>query len=116
MPRRGSSKPPAEPVVKPYGCDCPPMNPGAAMLIDGGATVTGCRRGEVPGLKWDKVDWKNKQIYIDCNLLYRKELGIYEDTPKTKGSVRYIRLPDQTMDLLAEYHRWYKEEKFRWGD
>ena len=25
MPRRGSSKPPAEPVVKPYGCDlsCP---------------------------------------------------------------------------------------------
>lgn len=21
MPRRGSSKPPAEPVVKPYGCD-----------------------------------------------------------------------------------------------
>lgn len=22
MPRRGSSKPPAEPVVKPYGCDC----------------------------------------------------------------------------------------------
>ncbi len=23
MPRRGSSKPPAEPVVKPYGCDLP---------------------------------------------------------------------------------------------
>ena len=22
MPRRGSTKPPAEPVVKPYGCDC----------------------------------------------------------------------------------------------
>lgn len=20
------------------------------------------------------------------------------------------------MELLAEYHRWYKEEKFRWGD
>lgn len=68
------------------------------------------------GLKWSKVDWENKQIYIDCNLLYRKELGIYEDTPKTKGSVRYIRLPDQTMELLAEYHRWYKEEKFRWSD
>ena len=24
MPRRGSSKPPAEPVVKPYGCDSVP--------------------------------------------------------------------------------------------
>ena len=78
--------------------------------------VTGCRRGEVLGLKWSKVDWENKQIYIDCNLLYRKELGIYEDTPKTKGSVRYIRLPDQTMELLAEYRKWYREEKFRWGD
>lgn len=22
-----------------------------------------CRRGEVPGLKWSKVDWENKQIY-----------------------------------------------------
>ncbi len=55
--------------------------------------VTGCRRGEVLGLKWGKVDWENKQIYIDCNLLYRKELGIYEDTLKTKDSVRYIRLP-----------------------
>ncbi len=28
MPRRGSSKPPAEPVVKPYGCDC------AALLAE----------------------------------------------------------------------------------
>ena len=38
------------------------------------------------------------------------------DTPKTKDSVRYIRLPDQTMELLAEYRKWYREEKFRWGD
>lgn len=78
--------------------------------------VTGCRRGEVLGPKWGKVDWENKQIYIDCNLLYRKELGIYEDTPKTKGSIRYIRLPDQIMELLAEYRKWYREEKFKWED
>ena len=68
--------------------------------------VTGCRRGEVPDLKWGKVDWENKQISIDCNLFYRKEPGIYEDTPKTKGSIRYIRLPDQTLGLLAGYRKW----------
>ncbi len=78
--------------------------------------VTGCRRGEILGLKWSKVDWRNGQIYIDCNLLYSNQLGIYEDTPKTKGSIRYIKLPEQTMTLLAEYRRWYAEERLKWGD
>ncbi|MDE6889076.1 MAG: hypothetical protein K2P45_10610, partial [Eubacterium sp.] len=33
MPRRGSSKPPAEPVVKPYGCDLYQMNPTISPVI-----------------------------------------------------------------------------------
>lgn len=78
--------------------------------------VTGCRRGEIAGLKWDKVDWERKQIYIDLTILYSPKIGIYEETPKTKGSVRYIRLPDETMQLLREYYRWYMEQKFRCGD
>ncbi|KAI4449683.1 hypothetical protein C823_004212 [Eubacterium plexicaudatum ASF492] len=34
MPRRGSSKPPAEPVVKPYGCDFGYYISGIEFLAD----------------------------------------------------------------------------------
>ena len=55
--------------------------------------VSGCRRGELLGLKWDHVDWKNGQIHIDCTLLYAGDRGVYEGSPKTRDSVRMIKLP-----------------------
>ncbi len=54
--------------------------------------VTGCRRGEIMGLKWAKVDWDNSRIKIDNNLLYSRECGIYEGSTKTENT-RYIKLP-----------------------
>ena len=64
--------------------------------------VTGCRRGEIMGLKWSKVDWENHRIKIDSNLLYAGDCGLYEDTTKT-SNVRYIPLPDETLRLLRRY-------------
>ena len=55
--------------------------------------VSGCRRGELLGLKWDHVDWENGQIHIDCTLLYAGDRGVYEGSPKTRDSVRMIKLP-----------------------
>ena len=78
--------------------------------------ITGCRRGEVMGLRWDRVDFKNNQIKIDTNLLYSPKHGIYEDTTKTAGSVRFIKLPAETMELLREYRRWYMDLRARMGD
>ena len=82
--------------------------------------VSGCRRGELLGLKWDHVDWENQQIHIDCTLLYAGDRGVYEGTPKTKDSVRTIKLPEQTMGLLREYQSWQegrrKELGERWED
>lgn len=65
--------------------------------------LSGCRRGEIMGLKWAKVDFKGQTIRIDNNLLYAADIGIYEDTPKTATSVRTIRLPAETMQLLREW-------------
>ena len=76
---------------------------------------SGCRRGEIMGLKWNKVDFKNQNIFIDNNLLYSKEKGIYEDTPKTEKSKRIIKLPEKVMNLLKEYKKEYNAKKLSLG-
>ena len=37
--------------------------------------ITGARRGEVLGLKWDKVDFEGNRIFICNNILYRADCG-----------------------------------------
>lgn len=66
--------------------------------------VTGCRRGEIMGLKWDKVDLEGRRITIDRALLVGKDGTVYEETTKT-GDVRYLILPVETVQLLREYRR-----------
>lgn len=71
--------------------------------------ITGVRRGELLGLKWENVDFENEKIYICKNILYAPDVGVYEDTPKTKTSNRYISLPTETMELLKAYRKWQEE-------
>lgn len=77
--------------------------------------ITGARRGEILGLKWSKVDFENNRVYIDNNILYTPDRGIYEDTPKTKQSIRFVSLPPETMELLKEYRDWQLGEMLRLG-
>ena len=65
--------------------------------------VTGCRLGEILGLKWEKVNWGNNQILIDKTIQYTPVLGLYESTPKTKNSIRHINLPGEMMALLRKH-------------
>lgn len=66
--------------------------------------VTGCRRGEIMGLKWDKVDLERGRITIDRALLVGKNGVAYEDTTKT-GDTRFLNIPIETVRLLKEYRR-----------
>lgn len=77
--------------------------------------ITGARRGEIMGLKWDNVDWDSNQIKIDRASLYSSDRGIYEDTTKTY-TVRFIKLPVETMELLQKYRCWYIEQQLMNGD
>ena len=51
--------------------------------------VTGARRGEIRGLKWENVDFDNSRIYICRSISYTPDCGVYESTPKTASSKRY---------------------------
>lgn len=66
--------------------------------------VTGCRRGEIMGLKWEKVDFEHNLLKIDKSLVSTKSKGVYLGDTKTID-VRYLNLPDETVSILHQYRR-----------
>ncbi len=77
---------------------------------------TGCRRGEIVGLKWDKVDFKNNQIDISKHLLYAPKRGIYEDDLKTDTSKRLIKIPAELIPLIKRYKNEQNKLRIACGD
>jgi integrase len=78
--------------------------------------TSGARKGEILGLKWDHVDFNGAQVEISNNLLYDPKNGIYETTPKTEGSNRFVKLPAQTMTLLREWRQHCRQLRLLNGD
>lgn len=54
------------------------------------------------GLEWKDIDWENKVISVRRTSNYTVTDGCYTDTPKTRSSIRSLKLPDQVFDVLAE--------------
>ena len=77
--------------------------------------VTGCRRGEIAGLKWSKIDLERGRMEISANLCYSKERGVYETTTKT-GCTRYVNIPAETVSLLRRYRVSQMELQLATGD
>ena len=73
--------------------------------------ITGARRGEILGLKWDKVNFQQNTLTICTTILYSPDIGIYESVPKTEKSRRVIAVPPETIQLLQEYRQWQEEQK-----
>ena len=72
------------------------------------ALGTGLRIGEILGLKWSDIDFKNNELHVNRSL---QKAAIYEDdkivryevqetTPKTKNSLRTIPVPQNIIKKL----------------
>ena len=82
------------------------------MLIN-----TGMRRGELCGLKWNKIDLNAGTVEISNNLLRSRETGeLREDVPKTRSSIRVLRLPSDMIVYMRQYKAWQNEERLRLGE
>lgn len=66
---------------------------------------TAVRCGEAIGLTWNDVDFANKTVKIDHQLIYKKKsgcYGFYADTPKTEAGIRVIPLTSEVVKALKE--------------
>lgn len=80
------------------------------------AILSGMRRGEMLGLKWSCVDFEKCTITVKTTSLYSPKYGTYEDTPKTEGSERVIKISKSFFDLLALYKKEQEKAMIALGD
>jgi len=79
------------------------------------ALFTGMRSGELRGLQWKNMDFKNKVIHVRKTLVYLNNDYSLEQ-PKTKSSKRDIPMLDSVYQLLKEHKKKQWESKMLLGE
>lgn len=79
------------------------------------AAVTGARRGELAGLRWDNIDFLTNQITVNHGLYYSAKRGIYEGETKT-GEHRTTKIPIEVIALLKKLRVEQAELRLKNGD
>ena len=77
----------------------------------------GMRKGEALAIEWKDIDLDAKSVFIRRNSQYRNSrTGVFTTLPKTKGSIRCLKLPDEIIDLLPKLKAEQEELKRNVGD
>lgn len=90
-----------------------PVKWRAPIIFD---LLSGLRRAELLGLRWQDVDLDNGVVHIVQTSNYVSGKGVYVGTPKTEGSDRYLRVSRTAVLILLEYKRWQDEMREKVGD
>ena len=77
---------------------------------------TGVRLGELMGLEWNDIDFRNGIVSINRSSQYLADKGVFTKVPKTESSIREVAIPDFVISLLEEYKLWYEEQKSLYGE
>lgn len=64
---------------------------------------TGVRRGEALALTRDDIDFVNKTISINKNLVMKSNTSEIKPSPKTKAGIRELPIPEKLMKTLIDY-------------
>lgn len=80
------------------------------------ALDSGMRRGELTGLIWEDIDFKNASVRINKTTQYIKELGIFEKSTKSSSSDRIIYITTTTLNVLKKLKKEQLEDKIRLGN
>ena len=77
---------------------------------------TGCRVGEIIGLRWEDCDFENNIISINHNLIYRPQdngkCEFHITTPKTAAGIRIIPMFDEVKNVLIKEYKYQQAEGF----
>lgn len=78
--------------------------------------MSGLRRGELLGLRWQDVDLENRTVTIRQTSNYLPGKGIYVGAPKTASSARPLLLSAAAVMILKEYQDWQDAQRALLGD
>ena len=79
------------------------------------AVLTGLRRSEICGLKWESVDLEAGSLSVVATLQRIKGHGLVTGTPKTKRSRRTVDLAPETIDLLRTIRGGQMAQQLEYG-
>ena len=76
--------------------------------------LLGLRKGELLALTWDDVDFKNKTIDINKNLVYLEQEIVIKPS-KTVSGIRKLYMPDYVVKVLRKLYVEHLEKQLRFG-
>ena len=91
--------------------DAPPQYNVITQL----ALLLGVRRGEICALRWSDIDFEKGTLSIKRTVQSIPGIGLVFNTPKTRRGKRCLRIGADCVELLQEYRRYQKAERFRIG-